>query len=59
VGRPKGSIDTYLMLANLRFFALQSLIQFRVRLQSHLIAAIVSKQRYFVEACAQGLDSKV
>jgi hypothetical protein len=39
-------------------FAVQSLIQFRLRLQSCLMAAIVSKLRYFVEVWTQGMDLK-
>jgi hypothetical protein len=40
-------------------FALQSLIQFRARLQSRLMAAIVYKLPFFVEVWTQGMDSKV
>jgi hypothetical protein len=40
-------------------FVCETLIQFRVRLQSHLLAMFVSKLRYLVEVWTQGLGPTV
>jgi hypothetical protein len=58
-GYPKGCIDNYLLLTNLRLSPFQSLIRLLVRLQSILISEIVSKLSCFVEVWTQGIDSKV
>ena len=40
-------------------FVCETLIQFRVRLQSHLLAMFVSKLRYLVEVWTQGFSQKI